>query len=377
MRDPLSWGVPLFRLFGVRIKIHFLFFLVAGGLMLRMALMENQAVAWTDLLLFWGVLLLVVVLIHEFGHVFAARAVGGEAQEVVLWPLGGFASVDVPRRPYAYFLSAAGGPAANIVLCVVAALLLIAGGFWPNLHPLTNPFTAELRNYRDGRTYVSYYGQPFPAPKETSDATNGNETSSERIVVRFTERGLAPTWVVWTQRTFYLSWVLLLFNLIPAYPLDGGRMLQSLVWARRDYERGIRVASCSGFVFGALFLLAAIAVNESLLLALSMFMFLEAWRLRYLWESEERGPFGYDFSSGYSSLVAEEEEDRPRRKSWWQRWRESRRERQRQRELEQRIRDENRMDALLDKIARLGKESLTEEERRFLERMSARKRNMS
>jgi hypothetical protein len=154
-------------------------------------------------------------------------------------------------------------------------------------------------------------------------------------------------------------------------------MLQSIVWSRSDYEQGATIAGYSGFVMGALFLILAIAINESLLLALSIFMFFEAWRLMY-WEPEARGAFGYDFSAGYSSLPFDEEnETQPARKSWWQRWREARQARRRKREQEQLARDEARMDELLDKIARCGKESLTEEERRFLERMSARKRNMS
>jgi Zn-dependent protease len=382
MRDPLSWGVSLFRLFGVRVKVHVLFLLVAGGLLLRMALVEGQPIAWTDLLLFWGPLLFAVVLIHEFGHVFATRAVGGTAHEVMLWPLGGFASVDVPRQPHAYFWSAAGGPLANVVVCLSTAVVLIAAGFWPNLNPLTNPFTAPLKNYRDGQIYTSYYGQRLYLPAESPVVEPHNDATFPNVTIRFSDRALAPTWVVWVQRAFYLSWVLFLFNLIPAYPLDGGRMLQSLVWARHDYDRSVRIAGYSGFICGGLLLLAAIVVNESLLLGLSMFMFLEAWRLLYLWEYEERGAFGYDFSSGYTSVgysnvESAEEEERPVRKSWWQRWREARRARQRQRELEQRMRDEARMDALLDKIARLGKASLTDEEQRFLERMSARKRNMS
>jgi Zn-dependent protease len=384
MRDPLTWGLPLFRLFGVRVKVHILFLLVVIGLILRMALAEAQAIAWTDLLLFWGVLLFVIVLIHEYGHVFAVRSVGGDAREVMLWPLGGFASVDVPWNPRAHLISAAGGPLANAILCLVIALVILAAGYWPNLDPFSNPFVAELKSYRDGRIYTSQYGLRF-YPSENGAMEESPLRPWERgmfhefeMVPRVKmERAIAPTWIVWLHRAFYLSWLLLLFNLIPAYPLDGGRMLQSIVWSRSDYEQGATMAGYSGFVMGALFLILAITINESLLLALSIFMFFEAWRLM-CWEPEARGAFGYDFSAGYSSLPFDEEnETQPVRKSWWQRWREARQARRRKREQEQLARDEARMDELLDKIARCGKEALTEEERRFLERMSARKRNMS
>jgi len=389
MRDPLRWGLPLFRLFGVRVKVHVLYVLIVVGLILRMALAETQAIAWTDLLLFWGVLLFGIVLIHEYGHVFAARAVGGDAQEVMLWPLGGFATVDVPWHPRAHLISAAGGPLANAALCLGIALVLIAAGYWPNLNPLSHPFVAELKNYRDGRVYTSSYGlRLYPSENIAIEERPWRPEVRDIGLQEFEfipraktepkmERALAPTWIVWMHRAFYLSWLLLLFNLIPAYPLDGGRILQSLVWSRSDYEQGATVAGYSGFVVGALFLIGAIAVNESLLLALSIFMFFEAWRLVY-WEPEVRGVAGYDFSAGYTSLrYDEEQEEAAPRKSWWQRWREARQARRRQREQEQLARDEARMDALLDKIARYGKDVLTEEERRFLERMSARKRNMS
>lgn len=384
MRDPLTWGLPLFRLFGVRVKVHVLFFLVVVGLILRMALAEAQAIAWTDLLLFWGVLLFVIVLIHEYGHVFAARSVGGDAREVMLWPLGGFASVEVPWNPRAHLISAAGGPLANAILCLMIALVLLVAGYWPNLNPFSNPFVAELKSYGDGRIYTSQYGLRFYPSEDSMNKVppmrlgeQGKSHESEMVLPPKMERAIAPTWIVWLHRAFYLSWLLLLFNLIPAYPLDGGRMLQSVVWSRSNYERGATIAGYSGFAAGAFFLILAIAVNESLLLALSIFMFFEAWRLVY-WEPEARVAVGYDFSTGYSSQRFDEEnEEQPVRKSWWQRWREARQARRRKREQEQLARDEARMDELLDKIARLGKDALTQEERRFLEQMSARKRNMS
>ena len=68
---------------------------------------------------------------------------------------------------------------------------------------------------------------------------------------------------------------------------------------------------------------------------------------------------------------------KPKKVGWFTRWRQARRARKAQREAEERAREEQRMDELLEKIARSGKESLTDEEKRFLERVSARKRNMS
>ena len=65
------------------------------------------------------------MLAHEFGHVFGARAVGGDGQEILMWPLGGLAYVDVPHTPRANFISTAAGPAVNLFLCVLCALFLL------------------------------------------------------------------------------------------------------------------------------------------------------------------------------------------------------------------------------------------------------------
>jgi hypothetical protein len=182
---------------------------------------------------------------------------------------------------------------------------------------------------------------------------------------------------VWLHRTFYISWVLLLFNLIPAYPLDGGRMFQCLVWARTDYRKGVVYASYTGFGVAVIFLIVSITWNESLFMGLALFMlYMSSLQLQSL-DSEE-GPFGYDFSAGYTSLERDDEPPpKPKKVGWFTRWRQARRARKMAREAEQRQQDEARMDQLLEKIAQHGKNSLTDEERRFLERVSARKRNLS
>ena len=92
----------------------------------------------------------------------------------------------------------------------------------------------------------------------------------------------------------------------------------------------------------------------------------------------DEGPFGYDFSAGYTSLEKDEEPPpQPKRPGFIKRWWEARKARKAARAAEQRQKDEERMDQLLEKIARSGQASLTDEERQFLKRVSARKRNTS
>ncbi|MCS6864004.1 MAG: site-2 protease family protein [Gemmataceae bacterium] len=399
MRDPMSWAVPLFRVFGIHIKIHIFFFIIVLGLFLRqMTLLQYDNVWWVDIFLLTVVVLFGSVLLHEFGHCFGARHVGGDASEILIWPLGGLAYTDIPHRWKALFFTVAAGPAVNVLIGVVCILVIVASGFLPNLNPLSDPYFTKMTNYRDGRVYTSRYSTQVykagTAEKPTAEEVSARWRDYEQkygAVPKYTdtaayadamkrmnlERTLAPTAVVWAQRILWLNWLLFLFNMIPAYPLDGGQLLQALVWARTDHRRGIVVAAYTGFAFAIVFLIISIAANEALFLGLALFM-LYSCSMRLTQLETDEGPFGYDFSAGYTSLEKDDEETRPvKRPGLLKRWWEARKARRIAREIEQRQQEEARVDQLLDKIARLGKASLTDEERRFLERVSARKRNTS
>src|SRR5262245_55193463 len=127
MQDPFAWSIPFGRLFGITIRIHFFFPFVAAAVILRTAFQKDaMAGDWIDASIVMGLLFL-SVLLHEFGHCFAARSQNGDAQEVLLWPLGGLANCEVPHNPRAHLVTAAGGPAVNLVLALVCALILGLG----------------------------------------------------------------------------------------------------------------------------------------------------------------------------------------------------------------------------------------------------------
>ena len=102
MREPLSWSLPLGRMFNVLVRMHVMLPLVMLGAYLKVV---SEKTAPPDI----GVaaaavlgLMFLSILLHEFGHVFAARAVGGDCEEVILWPLGGLAMCDLPHAPRAH-----------------------------------------------------------------------------------------------------------------------------------------------------------------------------------------------------------------------------------------------------------------------------------
>lgn len=374
MQNPMTWSLPLFRASGVLVKVHLLYFVVAVSLFLRTVVPKDNVVTWTDAFLLVVLLPFVSILAHEFGHIFGGRAVGGEGDEILMWPLGGLAFVDVPREWKAHTIMVACGPLVNLGVCVAAAAVLAGAGYLPNLNPISNPYLAEMKNYRDGRQYTSEYGYRAYHPGTADLAESGVDKPpalAERAAASAHERAVAPGWVVWVHRAFWMNWVLFLFNvLLPAYPMDAAQLLQGVVWWRTDYRTGLRVACGCGYVVGVLLLVAGFAANESLLVGLSLFCLFESWRRLFAMQ-QEGGEFGYDFSGGYSTLDGDDPPaKKPKKPGFVRRWLQARAARRLQREHEQRQLDDARVDELLDKINR--KQPLTDEEQRFMKRVSER-----
>jgi Zn-dependent protease len=191
--DFFNQGIPLGRWFRITVVIHWTFLLYAANDLL---LTKNRNPGMAAL--FMG-LLFATVLVHEFGHALSCRAVGGEAFHIVLWPLGGIAFVQPPMNPWAWLVTTVCGPLVNAVLWPV---------FW----------------------YLTTYW-PFPVPAEPG-----------------------PLYMLAYMACLYMYHInrgLLLFNLIPAYPMDGGRILQEVLWLIVGYPRSLQIAGMVGTVAGA------------------------------------------------------------------------------------------------------------------------------
>lgn len=347
MRDPLTWSFPIGRFFGITVRIHllFVFFLIAMvGRGLRYDLATEALVV--SLLLFGSVLL------HEFGHCFAARSVDGDASEILLWPLGGLATVEVPHTPWANFVTTAGGPLVNLAIFVVAGGALLGVGLWPPMPPFID--------------WGPIAGGPLPSLQ-----TGRPEALSAAAA--------------FAARLFFLNWILFWFNvLLIGFPLDGGRLLQAALWPRLGYRRATSAAVFCGWIVALLLCLyVALTIEDDpyfklLLIWLALFIYVSCKQQFVLLETGgigDEGAFGYDFSQGYTSLERESGEPRPRKVGFWRRWLQRRAEKRRQRDLERQQAEERRVDELLDKVQRSGMQSLTDEERRFLTRVSAKYRH--
>ena len=351
MRDPFSWSFPIGRMFGITVRIHFLFPLVCLGLILRVALQKDTPSGiWIDAAMVMA-LLFFTVLLHEFGHCLAARRVGGDANEVLLWPLGGLAACDVPHNPRAHFVTAAGGPLVNVLICLVCAVVMIfAFELRPTWSPIWNPYR------QNGAGQVMLY---------TWSGAEHLSSSLAEIVL---------------GRLFWVSWVNLLLNVfLIGFPFDGGRMFQSALWPYVGYRQATLYAVFAGFICMFILLLVSIFWNEVLLVFLAFFTYTACKQEWITLESGgEESLFGYDFSQGYTSLERDDQPPpQPRRKklNFIQRWLQRRAARKMQKEQERAEEEARRVDELLEKIQRQGKESLTDEESRFLKRYADRMKN--
>lgn len=392
MRDPFSWSLPLFRAFGIQVRIHIIYIILTLGLILRAYSQDPHH--WLDFVLIWVVMLFVIILLHEFGHCFAARRVNGDAEEILMWPLGGLAYCSVPHTARANLVTAVGGPMVNVWICLAATVALFIAGFLPpmNIFQSRQLYQPELHHWKTGTTALPGFGNlAYFADANSRKLIHSYQVlqlddgslvamkDSKAIRVIEPEEVRYPTWVLWTARLFWVSWMLLLFNLLPAFPLDGGRILQCLIWGRTDdFKQATTIACYAGFATAFLFLLISFWLNETMLLALGIFILITCYQQLRMLEMggyQEAGAFGYDFSKGYGAFGADEDRPRKKREGFIRRWVKAKRERRLRKEKEQQAADEIRLDELLEKISREGKDSLTSEERRFMQRMSDRKRD--
>jgi len=327
MRDPFNWSLALGRPFGIRVRVHLIRLLFVAAELLRS--LFAAGVGWhlgaTALML---AVLFASVLLHEFGHCFAGRRVGGRADEVLMWPLGGLATVDAPRNWRDQMTVAVGGPLVSLGLAAISAGALLALRCPPELNPFAGLLLPD-RALLTGPNILSI--------------------------------------------TFRLNEILLLFNLVPAFPLDGGRVLQCLLWRRRGYNRATMIAIQVGKFAAIAMGLAGILTIQSggwMLLFIALFVYLNCEQTR---QQIESGML-YDTGFGGSWDAEPSEQDRGRRPGLLARWLERRRLKKQRRRRRQEADEQIRVDRILEKLHRDGIESLTQKEKDFLIRTSARYR---
>ncbi|HVU07513.1 MAG TPA: site-2 protease family protein [Verrucomicrobiae bacterium] len=212
-----SGSIKLFRLFGINVYIHWAWFLAFMYLTSRPR--QYSSYGWNAVEV---LALFVIVLTHEFGHQLACRQVGGKTSDIVLWPLGGIAYVSPPQRPGAQLWSIAAGPLVNVVLVPILSLLVSLSSHlgWYD----TNPDAYQL-----------------------------------------------------VHNIWLINIALLIFNLLPIYPLDGGQILRSLLWFIFGRANSLLAASIIGFIGVGLLVLLALLEHSLWTGIIAGFILINCW----------------------------------------------------------------------------------------------------
>jgi Zn-dependent protease len=213
-----SSSFRIFRFQGIDVFLHWSWFIVA--------LIEINARSKVYTSVTWNVIeylaLFLIVLTHEFGHALACRQVGGTADRILLWPFGGVAYVNAPQRPGATLWTIAAGPLVNVGFLIVLTGLgyLNRMNGWADAVPNLHPFLRAI---------------------------------------------------------WWINVGLLIFNLLPIYPLDGGQILRSLLWYPLGRARSLMAATILGFIGFAGLVAFAIYTRNEWLGFITIFIVMNCW----------------------------------------------------------------------------------------------------
>jgi stage IV sporulation protein FB len=215
----MPWSLNIGKIGGTEIRIHVTFLLFLAWIWAASYMSGGADAAWSGLL--FMVLLFLCVLVHEYGHILAARAFGISTRDVTLLPIGGVARLErFPEEPREEFLITLAGPMVNVA--IVLALLLAGADLSPH---------------------------------------NFAEVDSSKISL--------------IDRLAAVNVVLAVFNLIPAFPMDGGRVLRALLARKYGFVRATEIAANIGQWFAFAFGFIGLFFNPMLTL-IAIFIYLAA-----------------------------------------------------------------------------------------------------
>ncbi|MBP6826935.1 MAG: site-2 protease family protein, partial [Saprospiraceae bacterium] len=243
-------SLKLFTWFGIPVHLHWTF-----GLIFVYALWigysNNLDIISTVWLIGFFIALFACVLLHEYGHSLTARRYGVETRDIILTPIGGIARLErMPEKPIQEFLVAIAGPLVNVVIAAVLfllSMLIFQGERW------------ELFKWFLKSQFL------FSGGEEAGDVME--ETGASMSGILFYLPVLVATNIG-----------LVVFNLIPAFPMDGGRIFRSLLAMRIGRVKATRAAALVGQVIAVIFIVVGVLNWEkaSTLTLIGFFVFITA-----------------------------------------------------------------------------------------------------
>jgi Zn-dependent protease len=216
----MRWSIHLARILGIDVKIHVTFFLLLAFFAVTYARVGGAPAAIFGV--GFVISVFVCVLLHEFGHALAARRYGIHTPDITLLPIGGVARLEkMPDKPIEEVVVAIAGPLVNVVI----ALVLWIGLGLPSVPDVREMYLAD-----------------------------GNLLG----------------------KLLWVNVILVIFNMIPAFPMDGGRILRALIAMRMNYARATAIAAGIGQGIAFMLGLFALLVFQPILLLVAVFVYFGA-----------------------------------------------------------------------------------------------------
>ena len=223
--DLITRSFPLFRFRGIQVLMHWSFLLLLGWVLIS-SLSAGKGMMQAAYQVGAVLIVFACVVLHEFGHALTAMHYGVGTKSILLLPIGGVATLErMPEEPRQELMITLAGPAVNLVIAAIVGMVLWLAGSVPNVSIMTE------------------------GPSN-----------------------------LFTLGVFLLSVnvVLFLFNLVPAFPMDGGRILRSILAMNMDRVKATRIAGRIGVFFAMGFVFAAFKWGNPMLALIGVFVFLGA-----------------------------------------------------------------------------------------------------
>jgi Zn-dependent protease len=248
-------SLKLFTWFGIPVHLHWTFGLI---LIYAFYIGYSEGAGLMSAFLTLGVFIALFgcVLLHEFGHSLTARRYGVNTQDIILTPIGGIARLErMPEKPIQEFLVAIAGPMVNVVIAIVLFIVgkaMYSGIYWELFNAiLMDQFQSLIHFFSSSWQFIKG-NITFSEVKNL--LSRGSEYSKSADILNESGIKMGVLLEILPMLLGVNIW-LVLFNMVPAFPMDGGRIFRSLLAMRIGRPKATNIASIVGQIIAVIFMI--------------------------------------------------------------------------------------------------------------------------